>query len=100
MVPLAVVFLIIMTPLYEPIVSDATSLIAFQIISGCVGVLGAIAGMVIFFGMFAYLFLCDGRSSKLLWAAFFLLTGCFGSAIYFLAACQRPVFRGVDSPTI
>jgi Na+-driven multidrug efflux pump len=58
---------------------------------GCLGAVGSIAGLVIFFGMFAYLIRCDqsSRRSKALWLITFLIAWCFGSSVYFFAVYRR-----------
>ena len=91
MVPLALIFLIALTPIYDTINANVPMRIGFQIISGCIGVLGAFAGIVIFLGMLAYLFWVDRSSWKLLWLIVFLFTAWFGSSIYFFAVYRKQV---------
>jgi nitrate/nitrite transporter NarK len=89
MIPLAVMLLFALTPMYDTIAASNPSRLAFQIVSGCVGALGAVAGIVIFLGMLAYLLLLDRTSWKLLWLIVFLFTACFGSSIYFFAVYRK-----------
>src|SRR6185437_11409411 len=75
MVPLALIVLIALTPLFDTITANIVTRIGFQIISACVGVVGTIAGMVLFVGMLAYLFLLDRSSPwKIAWLIVFLFT--------------------------
>jgi len=102
MVPLGLMFLIAFTPVYDAITANTTGRIGFQVIGGCVGIIGAPAGIVIFLGMLAYLFLFDRTSWKLLWVIVFLFTAWFGSSIYFLAVYRKQVAHAtapaVDKP--
>jgi hypothetical protein len=50
-----------------------------------------VAGIVIFLGMLAHLFLLDRSSWKLLWLILFLFTACFGSSIYFFAVYRNQI---------
>jgi len=96
MIPLLIVFVIALTPAYEVIMSNAFPRIAFQVISGCIGAIGALAGMVLFLGMLGHLFLLDQSSWKLLWLIVFLFTACFGSSIYFFTVYKRQVLPRLD----
>ncbi len=89
MVPLSLVILIALTPAFDAINASALTRIGFQVISGLVGAVGAVAGIVIFLGMLAYLFLFDRTSRKLLWLLVFFFTACFGSSIYFFTVYRR-----------
>ena len=59
--------------------------LAFGALLLCFMVAGCAAGLTIFFGMFAYLILCDQSSSRMLWATVFLLTAGFGCTVYFFS---------------
>jgi hypothetical protein len=61
----------------------ATVVIAFFMVASCV------AGLTIFFGMFAYLLLCDQSSPKMLWATVFLLTAWLGCTAYFFKVYRK-----------
>jgi hypothetical protein len=91
MLPLALVVLVALTPVYDTLTSNALPRIAFQTIGACVGVAGAIAGIVIFLGMLAYLLLLHRSSWKLPWLVVFLFTGWFGSSIYFFVVYRTQV---------
>jgi len=83
------VFFLLVIPAYDRIQTNHLALLAIQVIGGCLGSVGSAAGLVIFIGMFAYLLACDRSSSKQLWTLVFLLTGCFGSSLYFFAIYRR-----------
>jgi hypothetical protein len=91
MVPLALIAVIALTPMYDAITANATTRLGFQVIGGFVGVLSSVAGIVIFLGMLAHLFLLDRSSWKLLWLILFLFTACFGSSIYFFAVYRNQI---------
>ena len=91
MVPLALIVVIALTPLFDRINANVATRIGFQIISACVWVLGTIGGMVLFLAMLAYLFLLDRSSWKLGWLIVFLFSACFGSSIYFFAVYRKQV---------
>jgi membrane-bound metal-dependent hydrolase YbcI (DUF457 family) len=67
--------------------------VALPVILGCLGFVGSFAGMIIFFGMLAYLLKCDRspRIWKTLWLIVFLLGWCFGASLYFFAVYRRQV---------
>ena len=88
---MALIVLIALTPLFDTITADIGTRIGFQIISAFVGVVGTIAGMVLFLGMLAYLFLLDRSSWKIVWLIVFLFTAWFGSSIYFFAVYRKQV---------
>jgi hypothetical protein len=50
MVPLALIVLIALTPLFDTITANVATRFGFQIISACVWALGTIAGLVLFLG--------------------------------------------------
>jgi MFS family permease len=100
MVPLALIVSIALTPLFDTINADVVTRIGFQSISACVGVAGTIAGMLLFFGMLAYLLLLDRSSWKIAWLILFLFTACFGSSIYFFAVYRKQLVSKIVSPEI
>jgi uncharacterized membrane protein YfcA len=83
------VFLLLVVPIYDRVASDDVARLTIQVIGGCLGSVGGIAGLVIFFGMLAYLFACDRSSRKALWVLIFLLTACFGSSLYFFMVYRK-----------
>jgi hypothetical protein len=91
MVPLALIVLIALTPLFDTINANVATRFGFQIISGCVWVAGTVAGIVLFLGMLAYLFLLDRSSWKLGSLIVFLFTTCIGSSIYFFVVYRQQV---------
>ena len=66
---------------------------ALPVLLGCLGLVGSVAGLVIFFGMLAYLLKCDpsGRGWKAFWLFVFLVSCCFGSSLYFFAVYKKQV---------
>ena len=91
MVPMALIVLNALTPLFDTTTADVATRFGFQIISACVWVSGTIAGMVLFLAMLAYLFLLDRSSWKVGWLVVFLFTACFGSSLYFFAVYRKQV---------
>ena len=96
MIPMAIVVLIALTPAYEAIMSNAVPRITFQAFSGCIWVIGTIAGIVLFLGMLGYLLRLDQSSWKLLWLIVFLFIACFGSSIYFFMVYRRQVLPQLE----
>ena len=92
MIPLAIVFLIALTPAYDAIMSNIVQRIAFQIVSGCIAAIGTLAAMVLFLGMLGYLLFLDQSSWKLLWLITFFFTAWFGSSLYFFTVYKKQVF--------
>ena len=66
--------------------------LAFDALILCFMVAGCAAGLTIFFGMFAYLILCDQSASRMLWATVFLLTAWFGCTVYFFSVYRKQIF--------
>jgi hypothetical protein len=95
MIPLALIFLILLTPIFDTITSNFATRVGFQLISAVVGVLGTVGGMMLFFGMLAYLFCVDRSPWKLLWLIVFLVTAWFGSSIYFFTVYRKQVQAGL-----
>ena len=61
------------------------------VVLGCLGCVGSVAGLVIFFGMLIYLLKCDpsSRGWKAFWLIVFLIGACFGTSLYFFAVARR-----------
>ena len=73
---------------------------AFDGLLFCFMVAGCAAGLTIFFGMFAYLLLCDQSSERMFWAAVFLFTGWFGCTVYFFKIYRKHMLasQAISSP--
>ena len=86
-------FLIMMVSVYDRIFSNDVTRTVFQVLGGCLGIVGAFAGLVIFFGMLIYMFLCDPSSGgrKTLWLLAFFFTAWFGSSLYFFLVYRKQV---------
>jgi hypothetical protein len=92
---LVVTFLALIVPLHDRIESNDIARLAFRVAGGCLGVVGAFAAFIIFFGMLIYLFRYDtsATKTKILWLVLFLATAWFGSSIYFWAVYRRQVHQ-------
>jgi hypothetical protein len=89
-------YLAIMVTLYNPSTSNNFTRNNFRVIGGCVGVIGAFAGWIIFVGMLVHLFQRDGPSTRrrVLWLVAFFFTACFGSSLYYFVVYRRQVPLG------
>jgi len=96
MIPMAIVVLIALSPVYDSITSNVAARIAFQVVSGCVWAIGAVTGIVLFLGMLGYLLFLDQSSWKLLWLIVFLFISCCGSSIYFFKVYKKQGLPQLD----
>lgn len=88
-IPLTGLLVLTITPVYDQFRSDwvANTLLAF--VETLMWVSFVVSGMVIFFGMVAYLLAVDQTSWKLGWLVVFLLTSSVGAAIYCLTVYRK-----------
>jgi hypothetical protein len=86
-------FLVLIVLMHDRIESNAIAKPVFQVLGACLGVVGAFAGLIIFFGMLIYLFRHDSSPTrmKVLWLLAFFVTAWFGSSVYFWAVYRRQV---------
>jgi hypothetical protein len=74
--------------------------LAFEIVGGTLGVIGAPASLIIWFGMIAFCLREDSSplTARIFWVVLFFLTAWFGSAAYFFRVYRRQVqFGGATS---
>lgn len=93
-VMLLALFMIFMaTPLFNAVQSHPVGNLVLKIIGGAIGTLGAIAGLIIWFGMLWFWAREDQSpaSRKVIWLVPFFLLACFGSAVYFFAVYVKQV---------
>jgi ABC-type siderophore export system fused ATPase/permease subunit len=91
MIPMGILVLFALSPGYDSLGALAKTQLFVQVLSTGIWVLGTVAGMLLFLGMLAYLFMLDPSSWKLLWLVVFLFTGPFGSSFYFFRVYRRQV---------
>jgi len=74
------------------IANHPLSLLVLKIVGGCIGVVGSVTGLIMFFGMLAYLIRYDQSPliAKVLWLIAFFFTAFFGSTLYFFVVYRRP----------
>ena len=90
---LVAAFLMLILPMRDRIESDEIAKPVFQVLGACLGVVGAFAALIIFFGMLIYLFRHDNSHTKMkvLWLLVFFATAWFGSTVYFWAVYRTQV---------
>lgn len=73
--------------------------LALQVFGGGLGVIGALASLIIWFGMVGFCLREDKSSvtAKTFWFVLFFLTAWFGSSIYFFRVYRKQV--RVDTPS-
>jgi hypothetical protein len=88
-------YLLVLIPMYGRIASNDIALTVTRVVGACLGVVGALAGLTIFFGMLLHLLRCDRSSAmrKILWITVFFFTAWFGSSLYFFVVYRRHVPR-------
>lgn len=62
-----------------------------QVLGGALGVVGAPAALIIWFGMMIFCVREDHVSSKVFWFILFFATAWFGAAIYFFTVYRKQV---------
>jgi len=86
----AILLLVVLTS-YDHISSNHIAFLTARVLGALLGVVGAPASMLLFVGMFVYLFKWDRESSRTLWTLTFVLTGFLGSSLYFFVVYRRQV---------
>jgi len=83
--------LFILSPWFKWFESIPRGTFAAQVLGGALGVVGALASVIIWFGMMAFCLFEDRSplSTKIFWFILFFATGWFGAAAYFFI-----VYRG------
>jgi hypothetical protein len=92
---LGVFMAFMVTPWFQQITAISGGEFFLRVLGGALGIAGAPAALIIFFGMAIFCIFVDRSSvgTKLLWFFFFFATACFGAAIYFFS-----VYRKLASP--
>jgi len=82
-----------MTSWFWQIASMPKGMLFLRILGGTVGVLGAPASLIIWFGMMACCARDDNssRGTKVLWFIFFFFTAPFGTLVYFFSVYRKQV---------
>jgi hypothetical protein len=81
--------LFMLSPWFQQVQVAPHGKLALQILGGALGVLGAPAGLIIWFGMVMFCVREDRASSKLFWFVLFFATAWFGAAIYFFVVYRK-----------
>ena len=84
-----------LSPWFQQIEAMPRGELFLRILGGAVGVVGAPAGLIIWFGMVAFC-ACEDRSpvsAKIFWFVLFFTTAFFGAAAYFFRVYRKQVQR-------
>jgi hypothetical protein len=94
-------FMIFMlTPWFSQIETMPREELALRVVGGALGIVGAPASIIIWFGMAAFCIFED-RSSvsvKIWWFVFFFTTAFFGAAVYFFKVYRKQVQGATTVP--
>lgn len=85
-----------LTPWFRQIDALPNGDIALRLLGGALGVVGALASIILWIGM-AIFCLCEDRSAvgyKIWWFLLFFATASFGSAAYFFKSYRKQVVGG------
>jgi len=97
---LAGIFMIFMlTPWFQRIQSVSGVDVSLRLMGGALGIAGALAMLILWFGMAIYC-VREDRSRvgvKLLWFIFFFLAGPYGSVVYYFAVYRKRVWATAGS---
>ena len=88
------IFVLLMpTPLFDAVRNTAAGDAALRVMGAVLGIMGAPAALIIWFGMLIFLFQEDRstRGTKVLWFIVFFLTACFGSTAYFFSVYRKQI---------
>jgi hypothetical protein len=83
--------LFMLSPWFQQIQTAPQGKLALQILGGALGVVGAPAGIIIWFGMVIFCVREDHVSSKVFWFILFFATAWFGAAVYFFTVYRKQV---------
>ena len=84
-------FVLMMTPWFARLEAVHLGDIGLRVIGGCLGILGAPAGLIIWFGMLVFCLTEDrsGTTSRILWCCLFLAAAFFASSVYFFTVYRK-----------
>jgi hypothetical protein len=90
---LGVFFVFMMTSWFGEVTQLKGGELSLRILGGFLGVLGAPAALIIWFGMLWFCLTQDGSDwdTRILWCFAFLVTGPFASALYFYTAYRKQI---------
>lgn len=94
------IFLLFMsTPWFNHIDSLPRGDVTLRILGGILGLLGSLAGIIIWFGMAIFCIYNDRSSlgAKILWFILFFCTASFGSVAYFFKVYKKQVSPATSS---
>jgi hypothetical protein len=82
-----------LTPWFQQFQAVPRGKLVLQVLGGTLGVVGAPASLIIWFGMVAFCLREDRApfSTKLLWFILFFIMAWFGSAVYFFRVYRKQV---------
>jgi hypothetical protein len=90
---MGIFILFVLSPWYQEIQEVPRARIVLQVLGGVLGVFGALASLIIWFGMAAFCLREDPSpvSTKIVWFVLFFVTAWFGSAVYFFRVYRKQV---------
>lgn len=93
---LGIFLLFLLSPWLKPVETLPYAKLALKILGGTLGVVGALASLVIWFGMMIFCFREDDSPlrTKIFWFFIFFVMAWFGSAAYFFRVYRRQVQFG------
>ena len=85
--------LFLISPWFEGVQALPKAKLALEVLGGTLGVVGAPASLVIWFGMITFCLREDDsrRSTKIFWLVLFFVIAWFGSAAYFFRVYRKQV---------
>jgi len=92
---MGIFMLFMLSPWFQQIQAVPRGKLVLQVLGGVLGVVGAPASLVIWFGMVVF-WLREDHSpvgTKIFWFIFFFVTAWFGSAAYFFKVYRKQVQR-------
>jgi hypothetical protein len=88
---MGIFMLFLISPWFKDVQALPKAKLALQVLGGALGAIGAVAAIVIWFGMLTFCFYEDDSSlrAKILWVFIFFVTAWFGSATYFFSVYRK-----------
>jgi hypothetical protein len=90
---MGIFMLFLVSPWFKDVQALPKANLALEVLGGTLGVVGAVAAIVIWFGMLTFCF-CEDDSplrAKILWVFLFFVAAWFGSAAYFFRVYRKQI---------
>jgi uncharacterized protein YacL len=90
---MGIFMLCLLSPWLKHVQAGTSTNLMLEVLGGILGVVGALAALVIWFGMLTFCLSADSSplGTRILWLLLFLVMAWFGSTVYFFRVYKRQV---------